>query len=199
MTNMIAFQTNCTLTFCNNQHSSMGTSMWHALVHVVKHMRRIGVVSVIGGAFFQNSHKVVKEDCKLTSRRRQSAMRRLLRRGQEKGLILTENRPWFDVQRNEAWMKSNKNNTGLLIKSKKQTTLYKLSDAKRVLHAKQTKNTAINKPKISQHVSGVEKRLRISESACLFDFCERKWNFKEFLDVKIVTECYRFLLHRICQ
>lgn len=58
----------------------MKSSKWHALIHIVEYIRYIGGLNFVSGAVFEKYHNVFKNIYKITSRRKQSAMRELLKK-----------------------------------------------------------------------------------------------------------------------
>lgn len=79
-------------TFTEYPPSGMGTCKWNYLEHILKRLRELGGLEHLHGGLYEMSHEIFKDDYKLISKRKNSAMLESLQR-QEEMELQTVNSP----------------------------------------------------------------------------------------------------------
>lgn len=124
-----AFKLRARSTFARYQPSSMGTVKWHLMDHIVADLRAVGGVEYLHGGIYEESHKLFKEDNRLTSRRKASAMAETIKKQEERALLTKghgSGRNTREGKRNATLAAAVKDDCARLVRSGIKTTLAEL-------------------------------------------------------------------------
>lgn len=137
-------------TFARYQASSMGTSKFHLLNHVVEDIRATGGIEYLSSSLYEKSHKSFKEDHARTSRRIATVMEETLRKGEHRSLRSNDCK--HKARKKEISIKASRENGAYFVKTGKLTSIDELTKACAVGYHKRKRRKYDPQTHVKKHI-----------------------------------------------
>lgn len=118
----------------------MATCKWHSLDQITSYIRDTGGIEYLHGRIYESSHKLFKNDNKLTSNRHSSTMDETMRKQRHSEVLNAEvdfSIPRKKMKESQSRLQAVNSDGGIIVQHGSKTCLLKLERAQKVVYGKQ--------------------------------------------------------------